>query len=92
MNRRDYREAAHWFFVLSHPVRLQILNELLEEDKCVCDLQTALHRPQCYVSQQLRVLRTCGMIECHRRGSFHFYRLADPTVRQVLRWVRERQD
>ncbi len=83
---------ARWFLVLSHPVRLQILEALLEEDKCVCDLQTTLCRPQPYISQQLRVLRACGMVACRKRGQFRFYCLADPLVKRVLQGVREQQE
>ena len=83
---------ARWFHILSHQVRLQILTELLEDDRCVCELQATLRRPQPYISQQLRSLRACGMVECSKRGQFHYYYLADPAVKQVLQLVRDRQD
>ena len=92
MNKQDYRKMARWFHILSHQARLQILTELLEEDMCVCELQAALRRPQAYISQHLRTLRACGMVECCKRGQFHYYFLSDPAVKQVLRLVRDRQD
>jgi len=92
MNKRKYRQMARWFHILSHPARLQILDELLEENRCVCDLQTALRKPQPYISQQLRVLRACGMVECCKKSQFRFYCLSDPAVKQVLRLARNRQD
>lgn len=87
MNKQDCRKTAKWFLVLSHPARLQILSELLEADRCVCELQVSLRKPQPYISQQLRVLRTCGMIECRKVGQFRYYCLTDPLVKQVLRLV-----
>lgn len=84
MNEQDCHKMAQWFLILSHPIRLQILGELIEADRCVCDLQAALCKPQPYVSQQLRVLHRWGMVERHRVAQFHFYRLADPLVKRVL--------
>lgn len=84
MSKQGYHELAHWFFVLSHPARLQILDELLEEDKCVCDLQAALNKSQPYVSQQLCVLRESGIVACRRDGQYVYYRLVDPLVEQLL--------
>jgi hypothetical protein len=37
-------------------------------------------------------LRACRMVECCKRGQFHYYFLSDPAVKQVLRLVRDRQD
>jgi len=84
MSKQNYRNTARWFHILSHPVRLRILHELLQEEKCVCELQEALRRPQPYISQQLRVLRESEIVACHKRGLFVYYTLADPRVKQVL--------
>ena len=70
--------------VLSHPARLQILDELRKEEACVCHLQVVLARPQAYVSQQLRVLREAGLVEDERDGMLVYYRLSDTEVKQLL--------
>jgi DNA-binding IscR family transcriptional regulator len=50
----------------------------------VCHLQTVLHRPQSYVSQQLRVLRQAGIVSDDRDGLNVYYRLASPQVERLL--------
>ncbi len=70
--------------MLSHPVRLQILDELRRGSACVCHLEAILDRPQAYVSQQLRVLREGGVVKDRRDGLFVYYRLADERVELVL--------
>jgi ArsR family transcriptional regulator len=79
-----YQQASQLFGLLSHPARLQILDELRRDPACVCHLQAVLDRPQAYVSQQLGVLREAGVVTDRRDGLFVFYRLADQQVERLL--------
>jgi ArsR family transcriptional regulator len=79
-----YQQAFELFQLLSHPARLQILDELRRDPACVCHLQAVLGRPQAYVSQQLGVLREAGVVTDRRDGLFVFYRLADEEVERLI--------
>lgn len=81
---KTYQQAANLCRILSHAGRLQILDELRRGEACVCHLQTALKRPQVYVSQQLRVLRQNGIVTDRREGTLVYYRLADPHAEFLL--------
>ena len=83
MTHGGYRKAAKLFHLLSHQARLHILDELRKDEACVCHLQTVLHRPQAYVSQQLRVLREAGVVADRKDGVLVFYRLDDLQVNRV---------
>jgi len=84
MKPKAYQQPAQLFHLLSHPARLAILDELRRGEACVCHLQTALQRPQAYVSQQLRVLRDAGLVADRKDGLLVYYRIAEPMVRQLL--------
>jgi ArsR family transcriptional regulator len=43
----------------------------------VCHLSALLNKPQPYVSQQLAVLRTAGLIEDEKEGTNVYYKLVD---------------
>jgi DNA-binding transcriptional ArsR family regulator len=58
---------------------------LCQGERCVGELQAALHKPQPYVSQQLRLLRMSRLVACRRCGQFAYYRLADSRAEHVLR-------
>jgi DNA-binding transcriptional ArsR family regulator len=79
-----HSQLARLFRLLSHPVRLRILDELRRREACVCHLQAILRRPQPYVSQQLRLLREAGVVEDNKDGLRVYYRLADQRVRRLL--------
>lgn len=77
-------DFAHRFKALGHPVRLQILALLRRSPECVCHLEAALHKPQPYISQQLRVLREAGVIADAKEGANVYYHLIDPATARFL--------
>jgi ArsR family transcriptional regulator len=79
-----YQTKADLFQILSHPVRLQILDELRRREACVCHLQAVTGRPQAYVSQQLRILREAELVVDMKEGQNVFYHLRDEDVRLLL--------
>jgi ArsR family transcriptional regulator len=79
-----YKPNADIFKILSHPVRLQILDELRKRQACVCHLQVVTGRPQAYISQQLKVLRDAKLVMDEKDGQNVFYRLVDDSVRNIL--------
>lgn len=80
----SFEEQAYRFKLLSHPVRLEILDILRRNPECVCHLEAALHKPQPYISQQLRLLRESGVIADNKDGLNVYYQLADDAVAALL--------
>ncbi len=79
-----HQQVAQLFHILSHPVRLQILDELRLGEACVCHLQALVGSPQPYVSQQLGKLRKADLVTDRREGLFVYYSLSDARVERVL--------
>lgn len=84
MNTQEYEPLADLFHILSHPVRLQILDELRKRETCVCHLQAVTDKPQAYISQQLRLLREADLVEDVKDGQNVFYHLKSAAVRRLL--------
>lgn len=71
---------------LADPSRLRILNILLQQEACVCDLQSVLELPQPLVSRHLAYLRNAGLVRDHRDGPRVWYSLAlDDEVGRAVR-------
>ena len=79
-----YEQAAQFFKALGHPARLRILVELRHGEACVCHLEALLRKPQAYVSQQLAVLRSIGLVRDRREGQRVYYAIADPRIIPLL--------
>jgi len=71
----SYHEAAKLLRLLSHPMRLQILDLVRRSDECVCHLSAVFNKPQPYISQQLAILREAGLIVDRKEGTNVFYGL-----------------
>ncbi len=69
--------AAAGFSALGDPIRLRILAELRDGQRCVCELLEEIGIAPNLLSYHLRVLRDAGLVEASRRGRWVDYRLAD---------------
>ncbi|PEI81276.1 ArsR/SmtB family transcription factor [Bacillus toyonensis] len=70
--------------VISHPVRLQIVNELMHHKKCnVTQLTEILRLPQSTVSQHLSKLRGT-VLSAERRGLEVYYYIENAKVPQIV--------
>ncbi len=72
---------------LGDETRVRILALLAHGELCVCHVEAALGLSQPAASRHLAVLRTAGVVEARRQGSWVYYRLArqqDDRTRRVL--------
>lgn len=75
-------QLANFFKALSEPVRLRILNLLLQKGElCVCDIVSALSLPQSVVSRHLSYLKKHALVTSRRQGNWQYYEctLLNPT-------------
>jgi ArsR family transcriptional regulator len=79
-----YVLKAQLFRVLGHPVRIRILELLLDGERSVGDLQDTLRLDSSGTSQHLAALRQQGVLETRRAGTSVYYRIRDPRVSQLM--------
>lgn len=82
-------DAASMLKALSNPSRLLLLCQLVESERSVGELETALGLSQAYVSQQLARLRAEGLVAAKRDGRIVRYRLADSRIAPVIQTIYE---
>lgn len=79
-------ELAGQLKALSDPVRLRLLSVVASHsggEACVCDLSAGIDLTQPTISHHLKVLRTAGLLECERRGSWVYYRVVPQALQQL---------
>jgi len=76
---------ARFFHGLSDPIRVRILEYLLDGPKTAGEIVRHIGRPQSSVAAHVTCLRFCGYVEALREGRHVRYELIDPHVRQILR-------
>jgi ArsR family transcriptional regulator len=85
--RKDARRAEHIADVLkavAHPLRIRIVAVLCAGEETVGDLAEGLDAPQPIVSQQLRILRSQGLVAATRENGFARYRIMEPALRDLV--------
>jgi ArsR family transcriptional regulator len=75
--------ASDLLRALAAPVRIAIVLQLLESQRCVHELVDALGVPQPLVSQHLRVLKGAGVVAGERSGREVLYQLVDQHLAQI---------
>ena len=76
------QEEASLFKVLADPTRLRLAALLaIQGETCVCMLAQALDEPDFKVSRHLGIMRSAGMVEARREGTWMHYKLAQPRHR-----------
>ena len=72
-------EEAALLKVLSDPTRLRLAVVLsLNGETCVCTLAGGLTEPEYKISRHLAVMRSAGLVEARRAGTWMHYQLVRP--------------
>jgi DNA-binding transcriptional ArsR family regulator len=80
---------AEFFKALAHPLRIRILELLLERERSVHEIQVALGLDQPIVSQQLAILRAKNIVEPRRQDTAIRYAVRDPALGELLSAARK---
>ena len=88
MDNNKYAKWADILKTLGHPVRIRILESLLDAEKCVNAIWGNLDLPQSTVSQHLSLLRSKGIVEHERCGSKVKYFVADRRIEEIIKLVK----
>lgn len=76
MNTAINEKKVEIFKALANPVRLDIIDLLLEGEKCVCEIQQALKKyEQPHISKSLSRLKSIGLIKDRKEGLNVYYSL-----------------
>ncbi|OBA62982.1 transcriptional regulator [Mycobacterium sp. 1100029.7] len=76
--------AGELLRALAAPVRIAIVLQLRESQRCVHELVDALGVPQPLVSQHLKILKAAGVVAGERAGREVLYRLADHHLAHIV--------
>ncbi len=77
-------DVANLFKVFGDPTRIKILQSLVDQELCVCDITEILGMTQSAISHQLRVLKQASLVKYRKEGKQVFYSLDDNHVLTIL--------
>ena len=79
----DTTQAARWFHALAEETRLDIVERLLDGERCVCELTSDLDAQQSRLSFHLKTLKDAGIVTDRREGRWIYYTLNAGTLNEI---------
>ena len=77
-------KAATCLKIIAHPVRLRMIELLLEKEYTVGELAEICEVRQNVASEHLRLMQNCGLMSSERRGRKVFYKVAQVHLSLIL--------
>jgi ArsR family transcriptional regulator len=79
----DVRPFSRVFRALGDETRIRIVALLSHGELCVCHVENALDVAQPTVSRSLGILKTAGIVDSRRDGSWVYYRLVTQAMPEL---------
>ena len=83
-------QAAECLRTLAHPLRLRMVEMILEGDYTVGELAEACEIPSNLASEHLRLMKDRGLLSFERRGRRIYYHAAEEGLTDILNCIRKR--
>ena len=88
-DRQLYELKAEIISAAAHPIRLAVIEYLVDGEKCVCDIVDHVGAQRSNVSRHLSVMLKAGVVENRKDGLKMMYSLKTPCIIKFLGCVEE---
>ncbi|MGA2797159.1 MAG: metalloregulator ArsR/SmtB family transcription factor [Thermoguttaceae bacterium] len=87
---KNLEEAADCLKTLAHPVRLRMLQLMLQGAFTVGELAAACEIPSHMASEHLRMMQHCGFLNRRQDGRRIYYQVAEPSLQRIMKCIETR--
>ena len=77
-------DLAELFKVFGDSTRMKIINALMNQELCVCDIALITNSTPSAISHQLRVLKQAKLVKYRKDGKSVIYSLDDDHVKEIF--------
>ncbi len=74
---------------VADPIRLAIIEQLQDGERCVCDIVAGVRAERSNVSRHLSVLASAGVVSSRKDGLKVYYRLRAPCILNIFSCVQK---
>ena len=85
LNEENSIDLAEFFKIFGDSTRIKILNALLNESMCVCDIAALLNMTHSAISHQLKILKQAKIVKYNKVGKVVYYMLDDEHIEQIFK-------
>lgn len=84
MSNMGSQLISNVFKALGHPTRIQIIEQLKDGERCVCDILANIESEQSNTSQHLTILKNQGILDSKKDGSRVIYSIRSQEVLEMI--------
>jgi len=84
-----FESAAECLKVMAHPVRLKMVNILMQGEFAVHEIAEACQTNPNQACEHLRLLKGHGLLNSERRGRTVYYRVASPQLPGLIQCIQK---
>jgi ArsR family transcriptional regulator, zinc-responsive transcriptional repressor len=84
------QEAAECLRTLAHPVRLRMVQSMLQGEHTVGELAQACGIPSHMASEHLRMMQHCGFLSRRPEGRRIYYQVVEPALERLMACIESR--
>ncbi len=89
MTENTFERTAEFYRALANPVRLQIIQMLLDGELCQCEIHPSIRVSQSTVSSYLTQLVKSGILVSRKEGQKRLYKIANKKIPRLIKLVNE---
>ena len=86
----NLRHAAECLRTLAHPMRLRMVQMMLQGEFTVGELAQACEIPSHMASEHLRMMQHCGFLSRRQDGRRTYYQVAEPAIERIMQCIESR--
>jgi len=86
----NLQHAAECLRTLAHPLRLRMVQMMLQGEYTVGELAEVCEIPSHMASEHLRMMQHCGFLSRRQEGRRTFYQVAEPAVERIMQCIESR--
>jgi DNA-binding transcriptional ArsR family regulator len=87
---KHLQEAAECLRTLAHPLRLRMVQLMLQGEFTVGELADACEIPSHMASEHLRMMQHCGFLNRRQDGRKTYYQVSEPSVERIMKCIENR--
>jgi DNA-binding transcriptional ArsR family regulator len=87
MGRRSLEDAAEFLRVIAHPIRMRLIQLILQKTSTVGELARACGLSSAFVSSHLRLMQQHELLARARDGRQIYYYSIEPFLPCILEWL-----
>jgi ArsR family transcriptional regulator len=89
MSKIDYVKNSEILKALSNPIRLQMVDFLLDDECCVTDVVNELGISQSASSQHLSILKNSGIVYPEKHGTRTCYKVNNKLTKEIINLLKK---